>query len=166
MMISRLCLLAVLFFAGCSIKTTLSEDLAADIPDGANTVFVKSTESADTLYARTKRMLMEMEFTFREENDISRRIVTNPKRLGQNTGIAITLRTTTVPGGAEVEALGQWSTNVEEGNMGTVGIEISGQDEDWYRATWMKSARDSYAFGEMVSLFQSVADNGFRYEIK
>ena len=165
-MISRMCILAVLLFAGCSIKSTLSEEMAANIPEGANTVFVRSTENADTLYARTKRLLMELEFTIKEENDISRRIVTNPKRLGQNTGIAITLRTSTVPGGAEVEALGQWSTNVEEGNMGTVGRDISGQDEDWYRATWMKSARDSYAFGEMVNMFQPVADNGFRYETR
>ncbi len=156
-------LFASALLVGCSIPINLPEGVEDQIPDGANRVDVISDQSVEELYEAALAWLPTKGFVIEDANEVSRTIETNGAEVGQRTTMKIKLRVNAYERGAKLEAIGSWSTDVEEATFDSAAEGISGEDIDWYPAVWQSSARGSYAYAQLANTFHEIPAAEKRY---
>ncbi len=150
-------LLTVLLFAGCIAATpSLPEEMASAIPEGANTVELRSSADVDTYYNEVRDFLARRGFTFSREDDRAWRIETEPNEVGHRTSLRVTLRASPLGNGSRLEAIGHWSTDSGDSGFESVGSGVSGAIENWHQAEWGSDRQSTLAFGELVRLLNDI----------
>ena len=162
-----LLLMITAMVAACATtEPPLPPEKAALIPDGSNRLILQSDWEVDTLFARVKRHLEYNEFYIDEEDQLTKRVVTSAKEIGQRTQMSITLRMSPIIDGSQMEALAQWHSDLEEADMATVGRDISGQTTNWRIAAWDKTFRDSRTYAHLLLLFEQIEHRSIEHLTK
>ena len=156
-------LLIFCLIAGCAVTSDLPQDKIDQIPDGANRVDVYSDLSVEELSNQVKQFLIERDFGIAEESEITRRVETTGKDVGQRTMLKIVFRTSPYEQGSKLEAIGSWSSDVEEFNIPGSDDRVSSEDTDVYQVVWTGSGRGSFAYAQMVKLFDAFPSREVRY---
>jgi hypothetical protein len=147
----------LLVWAGCAASAPpLPAELAAAIPEGANTVELRTSESADDLYEKAKRLLLDRGFAFTHEDDRTWRVDTDAQELGGRTPVRITLRVSPLGSGSQLEAIAHWSSDTSDAAMSGAGPGVSGTIQSWHRAAWGENQQSSGAFGQLALLMDSL----------
>ena len=155
--------LAFCLMAGCAVSVNLPQEKIDQIPPGANRIDLYSDLPVDELNEQIKQFLTERGFPIREEDTINRRVETAARDIGQRTSLYIVYRTSPYESGSKLEAIGVWSSDVEEFNIPEPDQRVAAEDMDAYQVTWTGAGRSSYAFSQMVLLFDEFPAREIRY---
>lgn len=157
--VTLLCAIAIgiaVFSAGCAIPISLPEGVESQIPDGANRVDIITDQSVDELFTSVQEWLTAQGYSTETANDVSRTIDTNSADIGQRTSMKIRLRINPYERGSKLEAIGSWSSDVEEATFASASDGVSSEEIDWWPAMWQGSDRASYAYAKLVSAFHDM----------
>ena len=155
---------AVFLFAGCaSVTITLPEGVKDQIPQGANRIDVITDQTVDELYNSIQQWLPAQGFTIESANEITRRVETAPGEIGQRSRLKLTLRVNPYERGSRLEAIGMWTSDIEEATYESAGTGVSGEDKDWFAAIWTGAGRSSYAYAKLVEIFYDMPATEKRY---
>ncbi len=58
--------------------------------------------------------------------------------------------------GAKLEAIGSWSSDVEEATFDSASDGVSSEEVDWWPAVWQGQSRASYAYAKLVNTFHEM----------
>ena len=166
----RLCcafaLCTALVFAGCAIPVNLPDGVEGQIPDGANRLDVISDQSVEDLFGSVQEWLTAQGFPIESADEISRTIDTQSADIGQRTSMKIRMRINPYERGAKLEAIGSWSSDVEEATFDSSSDGVSSEEVDWWPAVWQGSDRASYAYAKLVTAFHDMPSIEKRYEVQ
>jgi hypothetical protein len=117
----------------------------------------------DETYANVKMYLFDRGYTIRDENEVSHRFETNLVEVGQRTKLSVTLRVSPIDNGSKIEAIGTWSSDVEESTLEMASQNVSAEDQEFALATWGGTNRSSYAYSQLVLLFDNYPAREIQY---
>lgn len=143
---------AFLLFAGCAIAVNLPEGFDGTIPEKANRVDMVSEQSVEEFFESIQAWLPAQGFAIASANELSRIIETTSTEIGQRTRMKVKLRISPHESGARMEAIGTWSSDVEESTFSAASQNVSSEENDWYIATWSGKTRSSYAYSQLIAL--------------
>lgn len=159
-------LCVAVLFTSCSIPISLPEGVEGNIPDGANRIDVISEQSVEDLFASVQEWLPAQGFAIEDANDVSRTIETVAADIGQRTTMKITMRINPYERGARLEAIGSWSSDVEEATFASASEGVSSEEVDWWPAVWQGSDRASYAYAKLITAFHEMPAQEKRFEVQ
>jgi hypothetical protein len=149
--------LTVLLLTGCAVSAPpIPEEIASAIPEGANTVELRSSTDVDAYFNEVRDALVRRGFQIRNEDDRAWRIDTEPQEVGNRTAMRITLRASPLGNGSRLEAIGHWSTDTGDSGFDGAGSGVSGAIENWYQAEWGSDQRSTYAFGQLAVIMNEI----------
>lgn len=156
--IMRISLLLLFLVAGCAITAPpIPEEIASAIPEGANTVELRSAADVDTFFNEARDVLVRKGFAFRQEDDRNWRLETEPEEVVGRTALRITLRASPLGNGSRIEAIGHWSSDTgDAGFDGASAGGVSGTNESWYQAKWGAEQRSSNVFGQLAVILNDI----------
>jgi hypothetical protein len=156
--------LAFLFLAGCvSTSSTVSDEVASEIPDGATAVVVTSTSSPGTLYEKLYQNLTTQGYPIQDSNNEMRTVTTGFKEVGQETTLSVNATVQQYENGARAVLRGQWgvtgsmAAGLSSATGGLVGKNVG------ETAEWKPRNRAGVAFGALASFSQRLPHNGIEY---
>ncbi|MFK7848378.1 MAG: hypothetical protein AB8G77_24025 [Rhodothermales bacterium] len=152
-----------LFLAGCAISVNLPDGFDGTIPEKANRVDVTSEQSVEELFETLQEWLPAQGFSIESANELSRTIETTSAEIGQRTRMKIKLRISPHELGSHMEAIGTWSSDVEESTFSAASQNVSSEENDWYVATWSGKTRSSYAYSQLITTFHDLPAIDKRY---
>ncbi len=158
-----LLLLICLTSIGCAVTVDLPQEKIDQIPPEANRVDLYTDDMIGDSFEKVKVFLTENGFTIKEENELFHRLETNLKEAGQRTKFGITLRVAPIDNGSKIEAIGTWSSDVEEATFASASQGTTSEDMDFWQATWGGSSRSNYAYSQLVLLFDKYPAREIRY---
>ncbi len=150
--------LTLFLLSACSITSELPNGVEGQIPENANRVDVYSDQPVDRMFTELQQWLPGNGFPIKDTNEVTRRIDTEGADIGQRTTMRITLRVIPHTNGSKMEAIGSWSTDVEETQYdASSAAGVSAEQVDWYPAIWQGgSNRSSFAYAQLVTLFHEM----------
>lgn len=153
-----------LLLAGCAVSVNLPEGFDGTIPENANRVDVTSEQSVKELFDSMQEWLPAQGFAIESANEVSRTIETSGAEIGQRTRMKIKLRIRPhESGGSQMEAIGTWSSDVEESTFSSASQNISSEEKNWYVASWSGKTRSSYAYSKLIGTFHDLPSIDQRY---
>ncbi len=158
-------LLAVfaLFLSACSAPVTLPDGFDAEIPEGANRVDLFSDKSVEDLFSDLESWLPAQGFSIESANEVTRTIETQITDIGQRSTMKIKLRINPYERGSKMEAIGTWSSDVEEATFASASEGVSSEEIDWWPAVWKGENRASYAYARLINAFYDMPAAEKRY---
>lgn len=148
---------------GCAVTVDLPQEKIDQIPDNANRVDVYTDDMMGDTFEKVKVFLTENGFTIKDENALSHRLETDLKEAGQRTKFGVTLRVAPIDNGSKIEAIGTWSSDVEEATFASASQGTTSEDMDFWQAVWGGSSRSNYAYSQLVLLFDQYPAREVRY---
>ncbi|MEM8487185.1 MAG: hypothetical protein AAF564_16650 [Bacteroidota bacterium] len=152
-----------LLVSACSVPANLPEGFDAEIPKGANRVDLISDKSVEDLFNDLQQWLPAQGFAIEDANEVTRTIETGVTDIGQRSTMKIKLRINPYERGAKMEAIGTWSSDVEEATYASASENVSSEEVDWWPATWEGENRASYAYARLINAFYDMPATEKRY---
>lgn len=148
----------LLFSYACTITSELPAGVEEQLPENANRVDVVTDQEVDLLFTNIQRFLTDHGYAITEANDLTHRIDTEWADIGNRTTMRITMRVVPHQAGSKLEAIGLWSTDVEESSYdATNAAGVSVEHVDWWPASWQGGGdRSSFAYASLVTLLHEL----------
>ncbi len=142
-----------MLFPACSTPINLPEGFDAEIPNGANRIDLISDKSVEDFFDELQTWLPANGFPIEDANEVTRTIETGIADIGQRRTMKIKLRVNPYERGAKMEAIGSWSSDVEEATYASASEGISSEEVDWWPAIWQGETGGSYAYAQLINAF-------------
>jgi len=153
-----------LLLVGCvSTSSTVSEEVAQDIPEGATEVVITSSERPSAFYKGLYQRLTTKGYPIEDSNNEMQTLTTGFKEVAQETTLSINATVQETSGGSRAVLRGRWgvtgsfAAGMSSATGGAVGKNVG------ETAEWKPRNRAGVAFGAMASLAQEVPHNGIEY---
>lgn len=146
----------VIGLASCVTTSAIPPEISAAIPRDARAVRIYSDQSAADLYRAVYQSIAARGFAVAQENQQMGTLSTQPKDIGQETTLSITIFVQDTTGGSMATLRGHWGVTaaMAAGLSAGFGASPAGGTAD--EARWGGMGREKVAFGEVAVIADGI----------